>query len=248
MKNILEICCYSLESALAAEKAGADRIELCDNFYEGGTTPSFATIALAIEKLKIPIHVLIRPRGGDFLYSDLEFECIKEDVIKVKQLGAQGIVLGFLKANGEIDWDKTEKILDLADGMDFTFHRAFDMCRNPKQALTQLKNIGVKRILSSGTKQTAYEGRYELANWIQTAGDELVIMPGSGVNSCNLQELITSTQAHEFHSSAKTFIPSPMNYFNTAISMGKAGDPAAEYQKVFVDTKEIEQMKNILNN
>ncbi|KAA3604118.1 MAG: copper homeostasis protein CutC [Calditrichaeota bacterium] len=125
----LEVCCYSAESALIAEKSGANRIELCDNFLEGGTTPSYSTIEFTVKNLKIPVNVIIRPRGGDFLYSEIEYQIIKRDILQAKKLGANGVVTGFLKSNGEIDFRRTEEVVGLAKPMEVTFHRAFDMCK-----------------------------------------------------------------------------------------------------------------------
>jgi len=245
MKKNLEICCYTLESAITAEKFGADRIELCDNHSEGGTTPSYATIQLAIEKLKIPVNVIIRPRGGDFLYSELEYEIIKKDVIKIKELQAIGIVIGFLHTNGEIDIERTREIVELAKPMEVTFHRAFDMCKNPMKALEQLKKIGITRILTSGAKNTAMEGIFLLSELVNIAGDDIIIMPGSGLNETNLHEIMETTHAMEFHSSAKKFESNIMEFFNQHISMG--GDSAIdEFKKIAADGEKIKKMIEIL--
>lgn len=245
MKRKLEICCYSVESAIAAEKSGADRIELCDNYSEGGTTPSYATIEYSVKELKIPVNVIIRPRGGDFLYSDLEYETIKQDVLAINNLNVNGIVIGFLTDSGEIDIEKTQEIVDLAKPMEVTFHRAYDMCKDPLKALEQLKKIGVKRILTSGAKNTALEGVILLAKIVNRAENEIIIMPGSGVNKGNLSELIQKTKAMEFHSSAKTFENSKMNYFNKDISMGGV-ESVNEYSKIAVDTEKVIAMNEIL--
>ncbi len=245
MKRKLEICCYSVESAIAAEKSGADRIELCDNYSEGGTTPSYATIEYSVKKLKIPVNVIIRPRGGDFLYSDVEYETIKQDVLAIKNLNVNGIVIGFLTARGEIDIEKTQEIVDLAKPMEVTFHRAFDMCKDPLKALEQLKKIGITRILTSGAKNTASEGIVLLTEIVSKAENEIIIMPGSGVNKSNLSELIQKTKAMEFHSSAKTFENSKMNYFNKDISMGGV-ESVNEYSKIAVDTEKVIAMIKIL--
>jgi copper homeostasis protein len=245
MKRKLEICCYSVESAITAEKAGAERIELCDNYSEGGTTPSYAAIQISVEKLKIPVNVIVRPRGGDFLYSDVEYETIKQDVLAIKKLKANGIVIGFLKANGEIDLGKTREIMDLAKPMEVTFHRAFDMCKDPLKALGQLKEIGITRILTSGAKNKAPEGIGLLTELVDKAGNEIIIMPGSGVNSNTIDELIRKTKALEFHTSAKTFENSKMDYFNKDISMGGV-ESIDEFSKVAVDSVEVKKMVGIL--
>jgi len=240
-KQKLEICCYTVESALLAEEAGAGRIELCDNFPEGGTTPSYAAIEMAVQKLTIPVNVIVRPRGGDFLYSETEFEIIKRDVAKIAELGANGIVVGFLKANGTIDTERTAIITEIAKPMEVTFHRAFDMCRNSFQALAQLKKIGIKRVLTSGGKNTAVEGLELLAELVKEAGEDIIIMPGSGVNHNNIETILEQTRAAEFHSSAKIFLKSKMRYFNDAINMGGNGD-SDEYSIISVDKKMISKM------
>jgi len=243
----LEICCYSLESALLAGKSGAHRIELCDNYPEGGTTPSYGTIEMAVQKLSIPVNVIVRPRGGDFLYSDLEYESIKKDIAAIKAMKANGIVVGFLRANGDIDLERITEIVNIAKPLEVTFHRAFDMCRNPLEALEQLKRAGVSRILTSGAKMKAVDGIDLISELVKRAEDEIIIMPGSGINEDNLSELLKRTGAFEFHSSAKKFISSRMAYFNESISMG--GDASVnEYSVVSVDAAAIKKMKGILNN
>ena len=245
MRRKLEICCYSAESAFLAEKAGADRIELCDNFSEGGTTPSYATIKYATKNLKIPINVIIRPRGGDFLYSDMEFEIMKQEVLEMKKLGVNGIVYGILKSNGEIDIERTKEILDLAHPLEHTFHRAFDMCKNHIHSLEILKKLGINRVLTSGGKNNAYDGIELLSKLVEAAENEIIIMPGSGINENTIGEILQRTGASEFHSSAKTFISSAMNYFNPDIKMGKTHN-IDEYKEVSVNTEQIEKMIRIL--
>ncbi len=245
MKRKLEICCYSAESALIAEQAGADRIELCDNFTEGGTTPSYATIKYAIDNLRIPVNVIIRPRGGDFLYSDIEFEIMKQEVLEMKRLGVNGIVFGILKANGEIDIERTKEIKELAYPMELTFHRAFDMCKNQLKALEQLIELRINRILTSGAENTAYKGTKLLAELVKAAENKIIIMPGSGINENTIEEILNKTEALEFHSSAKIFVNSDMEYFNPNIKMGK-NQNIDEYTKISIDTNQIKKMLKIL--
>ncbi len=246
MKRKLEICCYSVESAIAAEKSGTDRIELCDNYSEGGTTPSYASIKYSINQLKIPVNVIVRPRGGDFLYSDIEYETIKQDVLAIKKLNANGIVIGFLTSTGKIDIKKTREIVNLSKPMEVTFHRAFDMCNDQVKALEQLKKIGITRILTSGAKNTVSEGIELIAELVKKAGNEITIMPGSGINKNNLKEIIQKTKALEFHSSAKSFVKSKMNYFNKVINMGSVNS-INEFSRIAVNTKEVKKMIEILN-
>jgi len=246
MKRILEICCYTAESAIKAADAGANRIELCDNFTEGGTTPSYATIKHVIYNLKIPVNVILRPRGGDFLYSDVEFEIMKQDVIKMKGLGINGIVFGILKTNGSIDFHRTKEIIDLVHPLESTFHRAFDMCRDYYLCLEQLKKLGVTRVLTSGGKNTAYEGVHLLSKLVKAAENQIIIMPGSGINELNIGDILVQTGAKEFHSAAKYFVNSEMQYFNPEIVMGKDAN-IDEYQKVSVNTNQIKNMLKVLN-
>jgi len=246
MLRKLEICCYSAESAVLAEQAGADRIELCDNYSEGGTTPSLATIKYAADKLKIPVNVIIRPRGGDFLYSKMEYEIMKQDVSEIKKLGVNGIVFGILTSNGEIDVERTREIFELAYPLESTFHRAFDMCKDQMHSLEILKKIGIKRILTSGGKNTAPDGIELISELVKAAQNEIIIMPGSGVTEKTIAEILERTSAMEFHSSAKTFINSEMNYCNPNIKMGNNFN-ADEYKKVSVNTEQIKKMKKILS-
>lgn len=242
--RMLEICCYSVQSALIAEQSGANRIELCAGVYEGGTTPSLATIQLVKEKLSIPVHVIIRPRGADFCYSDLEFECMKKDILSCKEQGVEGIVSGVLLANGKIDIERTKELVDLAKPMSFTFHRAFDMVENHIEALQELMQMGVERILTSGGMQTAEEGADLLTELVDKAKN-IVIMPGSGVNETNIYKLKEVTGAKEFHCSAKKLVKSKMEYQNPNINMGGEGSiPEFEYYEA--DSEKISKIANIL--
>ena len=243
----LEICCYSIDSARLAEKSGAHRIELCDNYLEGGTTPSYATIKNTLSALNIPVNIILRPRGGDFLYSKSEYEIIKDDILKIKELGASGIVTGFLLPDGEIDISKTQEVIKLAGNMDVTFHRAFDMCRNPLKALEQLKEIGIARILTSGTNKSAFAGIEMLSDLVKKANNEISIMPGGGINENNLKEIISKTNAKEFHCSAKTFEQSQMQFKNENAYMGRDNN-YDEFSKITVNTDSIKKMIKILKN
>ncbi|SHK79703.1 copper homeostasis protein [Chitinophaga jiangningensis] len=216
----LEICAGSVTSCIAAEKGGASRIELCDNLLEGGTTPSYGTIALAREKVKIDLYPIIRPRGGDFLYSDIEFDTMKQDVILCKQLGCNGVVIGILTADGKVDKTRCKELVDLAWPMGVTFHRAFDMTDNPFEALEDIISIGCERILTSGCRNTAMEGAELLKELVERADDRIAIMAGSGVRSTNIDTLVKTTGVTEFHTSAKAYTESKMIYRNPNVSMG----------------------------
>lgn len=246
MNKKLEICCYSVESAIIAEQSGADRIELCDNYTEGGTTPSYAAIKSTLEKLNIPVNVIIRPRGGDFSYSNIEYEIIKEDVKTAKALGINGIVVGFLNLDGSIDAVRTKEIIEIAKPMEITFHRAFDRCNNPFIALEQLIKLGVHRVLTSGQKQTAIEGIEVVSKLVKQAQNKIIVMPGGGVNEKNILELISKTKATEYHSSAKTFTPSQMQFTDKLVQMGNKNYD--ENRIISVNSETIEHMLNRLHS
>lgn len=210
----LEICANSYESALIAQEAGAHRIELCANLEIGGTTPSYATIALVKERLHIPAYVLIRPRAGDFLYSEAEYDCMAKDIELCKQLGCEGVVIGLLQADGRVDTKRTTALVKLANPMGVTFHRAFDCCQDPLQALEDIIATGCERILSSGQQTSALAGADLLQELVKLANDQINIMPGAGINSTNIEKLILHTKAKEFHCSAKRESPTDMTYIN----------------------------------
>jgi len=217
---IVEVCANSLQSALNAEKGGASRVELCDNLYEGGTTPGPGTIRLARKNLHIGLHVLIRPRGGDFLYSDSEFEVIKEDTLFCKDTGCDGVVIGFLNADGTVDAVKTAAVIALARPMSVTFHRAFDMTRDPFSSLAVLMELGVDRLLTSGQKNKAADGTTLIAALIKRAHGKIIIMPGSGINENNIAEIRAATGAEEFHLSGLMKTESKMEYRKAGIFLG----------------------------
>ena len=220
MSPVLEVCCGSYASALAAQEGGAHRVELCDNLYEGGTTPSHGTLSLAREKLTIKINVLVRPRGSDFVYSDDEMEIIRRDVLMCKELGMDGVVIGFLTPEGEVDVEKTTEIVRLARPMSVTFHRAFDMCKDPYKALEELIEIGVDRILTSGQKNMAPEGIDLIAELVKKAGDRIIIMPGAGLEVDNIAEFHAKVGAKEYHSTLWDKVESVMEFRRTDVFMG----------------------------
>ena len=182
---------------------GADRIELCDNLAEGGTTPSFGMLVQCKKLLKIPFFPIIRPRGGDFIFSKDEFEIMKEDVLCCREIGCEGIVIGILRKDGSIDADRSSELIALAGAMQITFHRAFDRCNDLKRGLEDIIELGCHRVLTSGGKEYAYEGIERLKSLVIQAGSRITIMPGSGINELNLLEIAQETSAHEFHSTAK---------------------------------------------
>lgn len=221
----LEIAVFSVEAALAAIRAGANRIEFCENPSEGGTTPSYGSLTTLIQKTNIPIFPIIRPRGGDFLYTNTEFECIKEDLLLVKKLGYPGAVIGLLKADGTIDVERTKALVDLAYPMEITFHRAFDRCKDPMQGLEDIIATGCIRVLTSGQVPNVMDALPLIKELVTKAAGRIGILPGSGVRANNVKEIIEITGANEIHSSARKAIHSFMS-FNAAsmqeqmISMG----------------------------
>jgi copper homeostasis protein len=199
---LLEIAAASIASALAAQEGGADRIELCANLREGGTTPSYGTLIEARRRLRIPIHVLIRPRGGDFLYNDAEAETMLRDIEACVQAGADGIVIGALDADADIDIALCGRMIAAAGALDVTFHRAFDAAREREAALETIVTLGCKRVLTSGGAANAPQGADALARLVWQAAGRIAIMAGGGVNADNVRELVTRTGVTECHSSA----------------------------------------------
>lgn len=218
----IEICANSVASCLEAQKGGAYRVELCAGIPEGGTTPSYGEIAVARELLNIKLNIIIRPRGGDFLYSDVEHKTMLHDIEIAKKLGVDGVVIGCLKADGTIDMERNRELIAAAEGMSVTFHRAFDMCKNPFESLEQIIALGCDRLLTSGQQPTAIEGISLLSQLVEKAGDRIIIMPGSGVNEDNIAILADQTKAKEFHFSAREPIDSKMEYRNPDLKMGGA--------------------------
>jgi copper homeostasis protein len=210
----IEICAASFRSAEVAAKAGADRIELCAALPLGGLTPSYATIALAKAQLQIPTYVLIRAREGDFCYSEAEMQVMLRDIEHCKALGVEGIVWGALLADGSIAEAQTQRILESCKGMDFTFHRAFDRCKNPLESVEILYDLGVRRILTSGQQSSALKGVSLLKTLVEKTKGRMSIMPGAGISSDNILTIRNLTEATEFHLSAKETIKSPFLFQN----------------------------------
>jgi len=239
MSTTLEIAVFNLESALDAIYAGADRIEFCENPAEGGTTPSYGSLSRLIQIASQPVYPIIRPRGGDFLYSDEEFEILKSDVQLVKELGYPGCVIGLLLPDGNIDVNRTAELVAMAGNMEVTFHRAFDRCMDPLKGLEDVIKTGCKRILTSGQVPNAMDALPLIKKLVEQAEDRIVIMPGSGVRANNILQIMQSTGAVEMHSSARKMFPSQM-YFN---------QPSMKEQMVFtgVDETEIAAMKKAIS-
>ena len=235
-KVILEIAVFSVEAALSAINAGADRIEFCENPSEGGTTPSYGSLVTLKKLTTKPVFPIIRPRGGDFLYTDVEYECIKADILIAKELGYPGVVIGLLNADGSIDVKRTTALVELAAPMQVTFHRAFDRCNNPFQGMEDIISTGCKRILTSGQVPNAHDALPLLSQLVEKANGRIIIMPGSGVRASNIQEIIKVTKATEVHSSARKMYPSKMSYLQTSMN--------EEMKSIGIDPAEIAAMLN----
>lgn len=241
---LVEVCANSVTSALAAQEGGASRVELCENLYEGGTTPSYGEILVSRRLLEIKLYVLIRPRSGDFYYSKNEFDVMEANVKYCAQAGCDGIVIGMLNADGTIDKTNCETLIKIAKdaGMGVTFHRAFDMSADLFQSMEDIIDLGCERILTSGGKTTAIEGAGNIANLIKKAGGRISIMPGSGINENNVADLVNFTSAKEVHCSARSLVQSKMTYINDHILMGDQN--GNEY---VIDVTDVNRVKRILN-
>lgn len=215
---VLEVCAFNLQSSVIAERVGAKRVELCENPADGGTTPSYGTIKQTREKIGISLYPIIRPRGGNFLYDEEEFAIIKQDILLCKQLGCDGISTGVHLQNGEIDTERLKRIVEWAYPMGVTCHRVFDATPDPFKALEEIIDSGCERILTSGQKTAAPDGIDILAELVQRANGRIIIMPGAGVRSSNIEALITGTGATEFHTSARIVAPDPVTFRNPAIA------------------------------
>lgn len=231
MNYKVEICANSVASCIEAQKGGAYRVELCAAIPEGGTTPSYGDIVMARELLDIKLNVIIRPRGGDFLYSRLEHKIMLKDIEIARQLGVDGIVIGCLTAEGEVDLERNRELIDAAAGMSVTFHRAFDMCRDPFDSLEKIISLGCNRILTSGQRQQAEQGIPLLKELVCRAGDRIIIIPGSGINMYNIATIARETGAREFHLSARKPVESSMIYRNPNIKMGGTAVVIDEYEQ-----------------
>lgn len=239
---LIEIAVFNLESAIIAANSGAQRIELCSAPAEGGLTPSPATMRLARKYVKAPIHVMIRPREGDFCYSPREFELMLLDVAAAKIAGMNGIVAGILNPDGSVDENRTSILVDAAAPMNVTFHRAFDMVVDQEKALEAIVDSGCARILTSGGEQTAPLGIEKLASLVKKAGDRISIMPGSGVNPDNIRQIAEQTGATEIHLSARSFVSGKMVFHNPKVTMSSPVI-TSDYDLLVPDE---EMIKNIL--
>jgi copper homeostasis protein len=243
---ILEVCTDSVMSALEAQKGGADRVELCANLDMGGTTPGISTIRMARKNLETGLFVLIRPRAGDFLYSDMELEIMKEDILAAREAGADGVIFGILTPKGQVDMKRTTDLITLARPMQVTFHRAFDMTRDPFQSLEDIISLGIERILTSGQKKSAIQGASLIRLLVDQAGNRIGIMPGGGISETNIRQLAFQTGAAEFHASLRKYVLSEMEFRNEEVCLGD--NPCKEYETMITDTDHVKKVKDILEH
>ena len=234
---LLEVCVNSAVSAVEAQKGGADRVELCENLHDGGTTPSAGSIRFARHHLHIKLFVMIRPRGGDFLYSPDEFGIMKHDIAMARELGADGVVFGILMPDGTIDVERMKILIDLARPMGVTCHRAFDMTADPFQAMEDLIRLGVDRILTSGQQPTAPQGELLIRDLVNRSAGRIIIMPGSGVKEHNIERLVETSGVREVHIHLEKQEPSGMQYKQASVYMGKPG--AREFEHTVTDWEKI---------
>jgi len=235
----LEVIGFDLASCLIAQANGANRIELCANPEEGGTTPSYGMIAVARRNTTLELCPIIRPRGGDFLFTDLEFQATLADVEQCGLLGCDGVVIGMLSKDGYVDVERCSQLIRRAGSMKVTFHRAFDRVKDPMRSLEEIIDLGCARILTSGLRPNVDMGKDILRTLVDAAGDRITIMPGSGVRSTNVLELAKFTGAKAFHSSARTSHPTSMEYINPAM--------AEELNSISIDPDEVLELRRILD-
>jgi copper homeostasis protein len=239
VKRIFEVCAFKIQSAINAQKAGAARVELCDNPVEGGTTPSYGTILETREKLAIDLYPIIRPRAGNYFYNEDEYNIIKRDISFCRDVGCDGISVGAQKVNGEIDTEYLKRIVEWAGPMGVTCNRAFDCAPDPFKALEDIIGCGCERILTSGLRSAAPDAGELLKQLVELAADRIIIMPGAGINSKNIRKLVEETGAKEYHGSARKVAPNPITFLNKEVS---------DYGNVYItDEDEVRKIIEQLN-
>lgn len=238
---ILEVCVDSVESALRAQAGGAARVELNDNLLMGGTTPSLGAVQVARKHLTIELLVMIRPRGGDFCYSDLELEIMERDLAVMREVGVDGVVFGLLRPDGTVDVPRMQRLMEAAAPLPVTFHRAFDVCADPFRALEELIDLGVRRILTSGQAPTVLEGRALLRELIARAAGRLTILPGGGITEDNVDLVIRELGVDELHVYLPMEEPSPMLHRNPRVFMGGSLCPP-EYTRSWTDPARVRRV------
>ncbi len=235
---LLEICVFNVATAIAASNAGADRIELCENYANGGTTPSYGYLKTIREKITIPVFPMIRPRGGDYFHTDDEIAIIKKDILLCKELGFDGVVFGLLHQDGTVDKDNTARLVEVAYPLEVTFHRAFDRCKDPLEALEILIEAGCTRVLTSGQEPKVTDGINLVKQLVDQANDRIIILPGSGLNSSNIKHIVDSTGVSEVHTSARIRVSSSTLFRNEKMP--------EDFDIDFVDVEEIKRLNQVI--
>ncbi len=241
MSLVIEIATSDFHTTQAAVQGGADRIELCCNLGEGGTTASYGLIRQCREIFAVSLYPIIRVRGGDFLYTDEEFDCMYRDVQLCRELGCDGVVIGLLRRDGTVDIDRTARLVEAAYPLGVTFHRAFDRCADPFAALEALAGIGCERILTSGQQPVAIDGADLIAQLQQQSAGRIIIMPGSGVRRENIAWLAGKTGCSEFHASLRQTAASRMEYLHPAFAADEGS-----YRQAYIDPEEVKAMRAAL--
>nr|XP_046209515.1 copper homeostasis protein cutC homolog [Oncorhynchus gorbuscha]XP_046209516.1 copper homeostasis protein cutC homolog [Oncorhynchus gorbuscha] len=244
---LMEVCVDSVESAINAERGGAGRLELCSSLLEGGITPSIGLLQVVKQYVRIPVYAMIRPRGGDFLYSDREVEVMKRDIELVRSHGADGLVLGALTEDGRVDAELCMELLAVSRPLPVTFHRAFDMVHDPMVTLETLVSLGFERVLTSGCDCSALEGLPLIKRLVEQAKGRITIMPGGGITERNLQRILESSGVLEFHCSARSSKDSAMKFRNACVNMG-ASLTAPEYGLKVADVSKVRSLNAIAKN
>jgi copper homeostasis protein len=248
MRNhvILEVCVDSIESALAADRGGANRVELCSSLLEGGLTPSRGVISTVLGKVSLGVFVMIRPRGGDFCYSNDEFRAMEQDVLTAKQLGVDGVVFGILTEDGQVDMGRTQRLVNIARPLKITFHRAFDVSRDLSESLEDLIRLEVDRVLTSGGEQNVELGQSMIANLQRQAKDRIIVMAGAGIAENNVRQLVAVTGVREIHASLGSSLPGPMRYRNERISLGAV--KGQEYERLVTTEEKVRSLLVVLSD
>ena len=241
---LIEVAAFTPSSALSAALGGADRIELCSGYAEGGLSPSIGSVAYVREHLNIPIHVMVRPRVGDFVYHHDELQAMEKEILFYRQSGVNGVVLGILTEQGEINIEAVKRLVNAARPMSVTFHRAFDQCVDPLRALDHLIGCGVDRVLTSGGKSSVPEGLDMLRQLIAHAGNAITILPGGGISAGNVNQIITQLGVKEIHLSGKTWVQSPMSHSASTVSLCSSGE-VYDFQWYECDAASIKAVKDI---
>ena len=238
----IEICTNSIASALNAQRGGAHRIEICESLETGGLTPSYGTLMGIKESVHVPVHVLIRPRNGDYVYDNQLIDVMLKDIDMVKKIGFQGVVIGMLDRHSKLDTDRFKLLLEAASGLSITFHRAFDVAADPIQLASQLADLGVNRILTSGQRSTAQKGVKLLAELVSNYGQHINVMAGSGIHSTNILEIIRLTGVKECHLSGKVKIPGHVaDHLATEFAAG-------EFDRFETDESEVRKIVSLTGN